>query len=134
MTSFRALMILVLVAGFATALRDGHYEDSEVVILTKDNFDHRVVQSDYAWLVLFYDNFCGHCQDFAPEYKKLAEKLAGRVEIGSLECGNSNRPLKDYYGVTRFPTMKLLWAKQPIDIYGATSDEIIINLKKYIEF
>lgn len=127
-------MFLILLVGCATAALNSHYEDSEVVILTKDNFDKRVVQSDYAWLVLFYDLYCGHCQDFAPEYKKLAAELAGRVEIGSLECGNSNRPLKNFYGVTRFPTMKLLWAKEPIDIYGTTSDAIIVELKKYIDF
>lgn len=129
-------VVLVLLAGYAIAAAPvkGHYEDSDVAILTKDNFDKRVVKSDYAWLVLFYDNYCGHCQDFAPEYKKLAIKLAGRVEVGSLECGSSNRPLKDFYEVTRFPTMKLLWAKEPINIFGATADEIIINLKKYIEF
>jgi len=48
---------------------------SEVVDLNPANFDRLVMQSDAVWIVEFYAPWCGHCQQFVPEYSKAATAL-----------------------------------------------------------
>jgi len=48
---------------------------SEVVDLNSANFDRLVIQSDAVWIVEFYAPWCGHCQQFVPEYSKAATAL-----------------------------------------------------------
>jgi thiol-disulfide isomerase/thioredoxin len=55
---------------------------SEVVDLNPANFDRLVTQSDAVWIVEFYAPWCGHCQQFVPEYSKAATAL--KVKCGVL--------------------------------------------------
>lgn len=67
------------VSGLLTVLVTGCYalypSSSEVVELTPANFDRLVIQSDALWIVEFYAPWCGHCQQFVPEYSKAATAL-----------------------------------------------------------
>jgi len=51
-----------------------------VVDLNPANFDRLVIQSDNVWIVEFYAPWCGHCQQFVPEYSKAATSL--KVKCG----------------------------------------------------
>lgn len=52
---------------------------SDVIDLTDTNFDSKVTDSINVWVVEFYAPWCGHCQNFAPEYAKLASALKVRI-------------------------------------------------------
>lgn len=43
----------------------------KVAILTADNFNENVYNSSSAWLVQFYNSWCGHCIKFSPVWKQL---------------------------------------------------------------
>lgn len=49
------------------------YLPSKVITLTDSNFVQTVLQSKDMWLIDFYANWCGPCQQFASEYEKVAE-------------------------------------------------------------
>lgn len=67
------------VSGVLTVFMSGCYalypSGSEVVDLNQANFDRLVIQSDAVWIVEFYAPWCGHCQQFVPEYSKAATAL-----------------------------------------------------------
>ena len=42
------------------------------------NFTATVHQSPSLWVVFFYAGWCGHCQNSAPEFSKLATDIQGR--------------------------------------------------------
>jgi protein disulfide-isomerase A6 len=60
---------------FVTGSYAFYSSNSDVVDLTAANFDRLVIESDAVWLVEFYAPWCGHCQNFAPEYSKAATAL-----------------------------------------------------------
>ena len=43
-------------------------EQSEVVVLTDENFEEAVIKSNDLWLVEFYAPWCGHCKTLEPEW------------------------------------------------------------------
>lgn len=62
---------------------------------------------------------CGHCQSFAPEYKKLAAALKGIVKVGAVDA-SEHQSIGGRYGVQGFPTVKIFGAdkQKPSDYQG----------------
>ena len=57
--------------------------DVGVVSLTNDDLRDPAkggVGGPEAWLVEFYSSWCGHCVQFAPDYKKLAKDVKGELD------------------------------------------------------
>ena len=79
-------------------------KDSSVIQLDNKNFVKKVLKSNNLWLVLFYAPWCGHCQQFHPEYEKLAKSTKGLFKLGAINCDN-DRQLAERYKVEGFPTM-----------------------------
>lgn len=59
-----------------TSLYKGLYSPTDkVAVLTADNFNENVYGSTSAWLVQFYNSWCGHCIKFSPIWKALAADI-----------------------------------------------------------
>ena len=57
----------------------GLYDGTDdVIILNDTNFPSNVIGSDRAWIVEFYNTWCGHCVKFAPKWKEFAKDLKGK--------------------------------------------------------
>jgi protein disulfide-isomerase A6 len=77
----------------------GSGNQPDVVELTDSNFESTVINSDDLWLVEFYAPWCGHCQRLAPEWKKAAAELRGKVKLGALDA-DTHKQMGSLYGVS----------------------------------
>ncbi|CAO1358461.1 unnamed protein product [Diamesa hyperborea] len=136
MSTFIVMVILAL--GMVNSWdSDGHYGHSRVTILRSNNFYNNVYSknNDYIWLVLFYDLYCGHCQDFSPIYKEVANMLEGFVEVGAVECGGrENSDLKQDFNIERFPAMRLFKGGKPMIIEGITANQIVGEVRRALGY
>ncbi|KAJ1531916.1 hypothetical protein ONE63_000558 [Megalurothrips usitatus] len=133
---YLAYFIFALLVGTSTAL---YPSSSDVVELTPDNFDRKVIQSDEVWIVEFFAPWCGHCRNLVPEYTKAAAQLKGVVKVGAVDA-DQHKSLGGQYGVRGFPTIKIFGAnkRKPEDYNGPRSakgfvDGAIDAIRKKIE-
>ncbi|EER02313.1 protein disulfide-isomerase A6 precursor, putative [Perkinsus marinus ATCC 50983] len=91
-------------------------KSSFVQVLDAQTFTKTVVQSNELWVVEFYADWCGHCQQFAPEYEKAASALAGIVNLAAV----NDQSVMGLYGVQGFPTVKFFGEdkSKPVDYSG----------------
>ncbi|XP_067933321.1 dnaJ homolog subfamily C member 10-like [Watersipora subatra] len=80
------------------------YLPSKVITLNNQNFAQSVLASKKPWVIDFYANWCGPCQQFAPEFEKVAEALDGKVQVGRIDCAQHNICQKAY--IQGYPTIR----------------------------
>jgi thiol oxidase len=51
--------------------------DDEVTVLNATNFKNSVYGTKNAWIIEFYNSWCGFCHRFAPIWKSLASNIYG---------------------------------------------------------
>ncbi|KAB5527677.1 hypothetical protein DKX38_021524 [Salix brachista] len=95
-------------------------ETSLSVELNSRNFDELVLKSKELWIVEFFAPWCGHCKKLAPEWKKAANNLQGKVKLGHVDC-DSEKSLMSRFNVQGFPTILVFGADKdtPIPFEGA---------------
>ena len=76
------------------------------VILTKENFEAEVLNSDIPVLVDFWASWCGPCMMLSPVIAELAEELEGKVKVGKVNVDEQNE-LAMQYRVASIPTLLL---------------------------
>ena len=86
---------------------------SEVVI-TKDNFNAEVINSDIPVLVDFWASWCGPCMMLAPSVEELANNYAGRLKVGKINV-DEQPELAMQFRVMSIPTLLLFKGGQPVD-------------------
>mmetsp|Transcript_86958 Transcript_86958/g.246527 ORF Transcript_86958/g.246527 Transcript_86958/m.246527 type:complete len:224 (-) Transcript_86958:61-732(-) len=104
---FHALLI-VSPLGHAAAADTAKQSQSNIVKLTKFNFDENVQHG--AWFVKFYAPWCAHCQRLAPLWEKLADHAAANswpVKVAEVDCTTS-KEVCETAQVKAFPTLALI--------------------------
>ncbi|TPX57861.1 hypothetical protein PhCBS80983_g03531 [Powellomyces hirtus] len=99
------VVVLLLLALFASVSAITAAQPSRVVELTDENFDGLVGTGQ--WVVEFYATWCGACKKFAPEYENLARAVHNdlpQVRIGKVDI-DKNSGLASRFMVTRLPTL-----------------------------
>ncbi|XP_060074737.1 sulfhydryl oxidase 2-like [Ylistrum balloti] len=94
-------------------VNDGLYSHSDdVVILSDENFAENVYSVQNAWIIEFYNSWCGHCRRFAPVWKSVATDVkgwSGVIKVGAIDCSTTgNLDICRNYKIKGYPTMRLL--------------------------
>jgi len=101
----------------------------DVVELTQQNFNSKVIGGDELWLVEFYAPWCGHCKSLVPEWKKAATALKGVVKVGAVDS-TVHANLAGQYGIRGYPTIKIFGSNKnnPEDYQGGRTAQAIIDV------
>lgn len=75
-----------------------------IVMLTDENFEREVIQSDIPVVVDFWATWCMPCKMFAPTFEEVAEEYDGRVKFGKLDT-DANPEVSMKYGIRSIPTV-----------------------------
>ncbi|MER3500825.1 MAG: hypothetical protein IMHGJWDQ_001303 [Candidatus Fervidibacter sp.] len=98
-----------------------------VVVVSKDNFEQEVLQSDVPVLVDFWATWCVPCRMVAPIVERIAERYAGRLKVAKLDV-DENQELAIRYQVMAVPTLLLFKNGQVVDrIVGAVGEQAIVQ-------
>ena len=76
------------------------------IILTKQNFEAEVLNSDIPVLVDFWASWCGPCMMLAPVIAELAEEYEGKIKVGKVNVDEQSE-LAMQYRVASIPTLLL---------------------------
>lgn len=76
------------------------------VILTKENFETEVLNSDIPALVDFWATWCGPCMMLSPVIEEIAEEFDGKIKVGKVNVDEQNA-LAMQYQVASIPTLML---------------------------
>lgn len=115
--------------GFALDLTDSSFDTAVFGGATEKSFNGDKKVSPNGAMVEFYAPWCGHCQNFAPDYERLAKNFAAAkspVRIGRVDA-DAQTGLKDRFSITGFPSIK--WfapgASEPVKYEGGRTVELM---------
>ncbi|XP_045464224.1 sulfhydryl oxidase 1-like isoform X2 [Harmonia axyridis] len=143
------ILSLYITVSFSASVRNipdyqGLYNASDdVEELTENIFNRNVYRSNRAWLVEFYNTWCGHCRKYAPTYKAVAEYFKESKDllvIAAVDCSNEvNEPTCRYFEIMGYPSLRYFhenYIEGPQNL-GLTvkkaDDDISTNIKLVID-
>lgn len=100
---------------------------SEIVI-TSENFDRTVMQSEKTVLIDFWAGWCGPCRMLAPIIDEIAEEYADTVTVGKINVDEQPQ-LAAAFGVESIPTLIAFKNGVPLGaLVGLQTKERVIDL------
>ena len=101
-----------------------------IVMLKKGDFDDKLnLKKDGKVVILYFANWCGHCNHLKPDYQKLADGAKG-FTVAAVDADNNNGLIEmiqsmgenSEYDVRGFPTVVSYNAGKYYSTYGPSND------------
>lgn len=74
------------------------------IVITKDNFEEEVLNSDIPVLVDFWASWCGPCRMLAPIIEEIAKEYDGKAKVGKVNV-DEEEALAIKFGIASIPTV-----------------------------
>ena len=74
------------------------------IVLTQENFEAEVLQSELPVLVDFWATWCGPCRMLAPIIEELAQEKEGVIKVGKVNV-DEQPSLAAQFGIVSIPTV-----------------------------
>ena len=83
------------------------------IVLTKENWESEVTNSDVPVLVDFWAVWCGPCRMIAPIVSEIASEYAGKIKVGKVNV-DEQEELAMAYRIASIPTLMLFKNGKPV--------------------
>ena len=98
------------------------------IMITSENFDRTVMQSEKTVLIDFWAGWCGPCRMLAPIIDEIAEEYADTVSVGKKNFDEQPQ-LAAAFGVVSIPTLIAFKNGVPLGaLVGLQTKESVIDL------
>jgi thioredoxin 1 len=95
------------------------------VVITDQNFEQEVMNSDKPVLVDFWAEWCGPCKMVSPAVSELAEEMKDHLKVGKLNV-DENPQATSKYQIFSIPSLKVFQNGKIIgEILGAAPKSVI---------
>ena len=82
-------------------------------ILTDENFDKKIIETDKLVVVDFFATWCGPCQVIGPMLEKIAKEMQDKIVLHKVDVEGA--PINSQkYGAERIPTVIMFKAGKPV--------------------
>ena len=99
------------------------------IVLTKDNFENEVINSDKPVLIDFWASWCGPCKMMSPIFEEVAEEVED-VKFGKVNVDEESE-IAEKYSVMSIPTLVLIkGGKEVLRSVGVKQKREILNMIK----
>ena len=100
------------------------------IIITEENFENEVLNSDKPVLVDFWAQWCGPCRMPGPIIEEIANDYEGKVKVGKVNVDEQPN-LASKYGIASIPTVIVFKNGKPEKtLVGLRSKNEIENMIK----
>lgn len=98
------------------------------IMITSENFDRTVMQSEKTVLIDFWAGWCGPCRMLAPIIDEIAEEYADSVTVGKINVDEQPQ-LAAAFGVESIPTLIAFKNGVPLGaLVGLQTKKSVIDL------
>jgi thioredoxin 1 len=80
--------------------------EENILHVSDEAFEEKVIKSDQPVLVDFWAAWCGPCKAIAPTLEALADQYSGKLRVAKLDV-DANPKMAAKFGVRAIPTMIL---------------------------
>ena len=98
------------------------------IVITKDNFENEVINTEKTVLLDFWAEWCGPCRMIAPIVEEIAEEYAQTLTVGKVNV-DEQPELANMFRISSIPTLAVLKNGEVTDVsVGYKTKQQILEL------